>query len=247
MASADQNLWPPGARLHHPLRPRVRLRRRTVPRVDVLHLHHAVWAVNGAPQFAAGEEKTIQQLPRGSAGAAAHRHLDTSTTCCTTSSPSRPRSTSSGGSTSSRRQLTCPARLDKAGAHQVDGRRREPELLSRSSTRCGSTARTAPTRSPIRRPPSDLQPCGGGGGRLRGRRAATAASEPPRAGRRTRRDADRHRRAPAPRRPRHAAARYPRRGRPTRSSPPTPTTTSRRERSPGTSRWGRHRLPGAWE
>ncbi len=37
----------------------------TVPRVDVLHLHHAVWLVNGRPQFAAGEEKTIQQLPSG--------------------------------------------------------------------------------------------------------------------------------------------------------------------------------------
>ena len=37
----------------------------TVPRVDVLHLHHAVWAVNGAPQFAVGEEKTVQQLPQG--------------------------------------------------------------------------------------------------------------------------------------------------------------------------------------
>ena len=37
----------------------------TVPRVDVLHLHHAVWAVNGAPQFAVGEEKTVQQLPNG--------------------------------------------------------------------------------------------------------------------------------------------------------------------------------------
>lgn len=37
----------------------------TVPRVDVLHLHHAVWAVNGGPQFAVGEEKTIQQLPEG--------------------------------------------------------------------------------------------------------------------------------------------------------------------------------------
>jgi plastocyanin len=37
----------------------------TVPRVDVLHLHHAVWAVNGNPQFAVGEEKTIQQLPQG--------------------------------------------------------------------------------------------------------------------------------------------------------------------------------------
>jgi plastocyanin len=37
----------------------------TVPRVDVLHLHHAVWLVNGNPQFAVGEEKTIQQLPDG--------------------------------------------------------------------------------------------------------------------------------------------------------------------------------------
>ena len=37
----------------------------TVPRVDVLHLHHAVWVVNGGPQFAEGEEKSIIQLPRG--------------------------------------------------------------------------------------------------------------------------------------------------------------------------------------
>jgi plastocyanin len=36
-----------------------------VPRVDVLHLHHAVWVVNGKPQFAVGEEKTIVQAPRG--------------------------------------------------------------------------------------------------------------------------------------------------------------------------------------
>jgi plastocyanin len=36
-----------------------------VPGVDVLHLHHAVWLVNGGPQFAVGEEKTIQQLPQG--------------------------------------------------------------------------------------------------------------------------------------------------------------------------------------
>jgi plastocyanin len=36
-----------------------------VPRVDVLHLHHAVWVVNGNPQFAVGEEKTIVQAPRG--------------------------------------------------------------------------------------------------------------------------------------------------------------------------------------
>jgi plastocyanin len=37
----------------------------TVPRVDVLHLHHAVWIVNRQPQFAVGEEKTIIQAPRG--------------------------------------------------------------------------------------------------------------------------------------------------------------------------------------
>ncbi len=37
----------------------------TVPRVDVLHLHHAVWVVNNGPQFATGEEKTIIQAPKG--------------------------------------------------------------------------------------------------------------------------------------------------------------------------------------
>jgi plastocyanin len=46
----------------------------TVPRVDVVHLHHGVWvnlsrqnATNNLPElfFAAGEEKTIFQLPKG--------------------------------------------------------------------------------------------------------------------------------------------------------------------------------------
>jgi plastocyanin len=46
----------------------------SVPRVDVLHLHHAVWIVDpqpgpggppGGPQFATGEEKTIVQAPEG--------------------------------------------------------------------------------------------------------------------------------------------------------------------------------------
>jgi plastocyanin len=36
-----------------------------VPPVDVIHLHHAVWIVDSNPTFAAGEEKTTQQLPRG--------------------------------------------------------------------------------------------------------------------------------------------------------------------------------------
>jgi plastocyanin len=36
-----------------------------VPRVDVIHLHHGVWLARGYPTFAAGEEKTTLQLPRG--------------------------------------------------------------------------------------------------------------------------------------------------------------------------------------
>jgi plastocyanin len=36
-----------------------------VPRVDVIHLHHGVWLMKGYPTFAAGEEKTTLQLPRG--------------------------------------------------------------------------------------------------------------------------------------------------------------------------------------
>jgi hypothetical protein len=35
------------------------------PRVDVLHLHHGVWSMRDYPTFAAGEEKTITQFPRG--------------------------------------------------------------------------------------------------------------------------------------------------------------------------------------
>src|SRR3954463_13094198 len=36
-----------------------------VPRVDVIHLHHGVWVMNGYPTFAAGEEKTIFNAPPG--------------------------------------------------------------------------------------------------------------------------------------------------------------------------------------
>jgi plastocyanin len=35
------------------------------PRVDVVHLHHGVWLIDGYPTFAAGEEKTIGTLPQG--------------------------------------------------------------------------------------------------------------------------------------------------------------------------------------
>jgi plastocyanin len=36
-----------------------------IPRVDAIHLHHGVWLVNGAPTFAAGEEKTTIRAPSG--------------------------------------------------------------------------------------------------------------------------------------------------------------------------------------
>jgi hypothetical protein len=36
-----------------------------IPRVDVIHLHHGVWLLNGYPTFAAGEEKTIFNAPQG--------------------------------------------------------------------------------------------------------------------------------------------------------------------------------------
>jgi hypothetical protein len=35
------------------------------PAVDVLHLHHGVWQMRDNATFAAGEEKTITQFPRG--------------------------------------------------------------------------------------------------------------------------------------------------------------------------------------
>jgi plastocyanin len=37
----------------------------SVPRVDVIHLHHGVWAINYYPTFAAGEEKTVFNFPEG--------------------------------------------------------------------------------------------------------------------------------------------------------------------------------------
>ncbi len=37
----------------------------TVPRVDVIHLHHGVWLIGGQPAFAAGEEKTQHIFPQG--------------------------------------------------------------------------------------------------------------------------------------------------------------------------------------
>ena len=62
----ERNKLSPSPRLHHALQARPRLRRTArCPRVDVIHLHHGVWLSNGYPTFAAGEEKTIFQLPQG--------------------------------------------------------------------------------------------------------------------------------------------------------------------------------------
>jgi plastocyanin len=63
--SIGNKLWPQGDGYITRFDPELVYTDGTVPRVDVLHLHHAVWAVNGAPQFAVGEEKTVQQLPQG--------------------------------------------------------------------------------------------------------------------------------------------------------------------------------------
>jgi plastocyanin len=63
--AAQQKLWPQEPGYITRFDPELTYVDGSVPRVDVLHLHHAVWAVNGAPQFAVGEEKTIQQLPQG--------------------------------------------------------------------------------------------------------------------------------------------------------------------------------------
>ncbi|MGZ8649099.1 MAG: cupredoxin domain-containing protein [Solirubrobacteraceae bacterium] len=46
-------------------RPNLERTNGSVPGVDVIHLHHAVWLINGNPTFAAGEEKSRIRLPRG--------------------------------------------------------------------------------------------------------------------------------------------------------------------------------------
>ena len=122
----------------------------TVPRVDVLHLHHAVWLVNDGPQFAVGEEKTIQQLPKGFGW------------------PSDPGDSwvlndmlhdlvaQAGPGLRRLADRLRPGDLDPTTARSSRWRRSgwtSPATRAsiRSSTRCGPTGTTAPTRSPIRR------------------------------------------------------------------------------------------------
>ncbi len=60
-----QKLWPQVPGYITRFDPDLILADGSIPRVDVTHLHHGVWIVNNKPQFAAGEEKTIEQLPNG--------------------------------------------------------------------------------------------------------------------------------------------------------------------------------------
>jgi plastocyanin len=58
-------LKPPGPGYITRFEPNLIRRNGDVPGVDELHLHHGVWLMRNYPTFAAGEEKTIFQFPRG--------------------------------------------------------------------------------------------------------------------------------------------------------------------------------------
>jgi plastocyanin len=66
---ADDNLRPPGPGWITSFTPNLTYVDGTVPRVDVIHLHHAVWLVGSRgdlrPTWAAGEEKTAIREPKG--------------------------------------------------------------------------------------------------------------------------------------------------------------------------------------
>jgi plastocyanin len=66
---ADNDLLPPGPGWITSFKPDLTYVDGKVPRVDVIHLHHAVWLVSSRgdirPTWAAGEEKTIVREPKG--------------------------------------------------------------------------------------------------------------------------------------------------------------------------------------
>ncbi len=64
IAIAPNDLRPPKEGWITSFRPDLTYANGTVPRVDIIHLHHAVWLINGYPTFAAGEEKTRFRVPR---------------------------------------------------------------------------------------------------------------------------------------------------------------------------------------
>jgi plastocyanin len=64
IAFAANDLRPPKEGWITSFRPDLTYVNGKVPRVDIIHLHHAVWLVNGYPTWAAGEEKTRFRMPR---------------------------------------------------------------------------------------------------------------------------------------------------------------------------------------
>jgi plastocyanin len=66
---APDDLKPPGPGWITSFKPNLTYVNGKVPRVDVIHLHHAAWVTisghDGRPTWAAGEEKTIFRLPKG--------------------------------------------------------------------------------------------------------------------------------------------------------------------------------------
>ena len=201
-----QNLWPQVPGYITRFDPEFIYADGTVPRVDVLHLHHAVWAVNGAPQFAVGEEKTVQQLPQGFGW----RSMPTDSWILNdmlhdlVAQPAQvyvvwridfvPDSSPAAASI----HTVHTKWLDVAGNPSI-----YPVFDALRADGHNGTY-TFPDQAPA----ADLHPCGGGGGEASwpaGSHGCLGAAqswtpEPER-------DADRHRRAPAPWRPRHAAAR----------------------------------------
>ena len=179
-----QNLWPQVPGYITRFDPEFIYADGTVPRVDVLHLHHAVWAVNGDPQFAVGEEKTIQQLPQGFGW----RSMPSDTWILNdmlhdlVAQPAQvyvvwridfvPDSSPAAASI----KPVHTQWLDVAGNPSI-----YPVFDALRADGHNGTY-TFPDQAPA----ADLHPCGGGEVRLRGQRAATVASEPPRAGPRTR-------------------------------------------------------------
>jgi hypothetical protein len=65
IVTADEDLKPPGPGWITSFAPNLTYVNGKVPRVDVIHLHHAVWIVNGRLTWAAGEEKTRVRVPKG--------------------------------------------------------------------------------------------------------------------------------------------------------------------------------------
>ncbi len=70
IAAAPNSLRPPTEGWITAFKPNLTYVNGKVPRVDIIHLHHAAWLVSSAagafrPTWAAGEEKTVARMPRG--------------------------------------------------------------------------------------------------------------------------------------------------------------------------------------